>query len=237
MTENQPSNTDNIPKHLGFILDGNRRWARERGLPTLEGHRAGYSNLKDITKAAINSGVSYVSAYIFSTENWNRTPEEVKYLMDLAYRMLTKDLKELNKEQIRVVWLGSSDRVSEKLQKAIKNAEDKTKNNTRGTLALCFNYGGHTELVDAVKNIVSSGVDAQAIDHKVLEDNLYGGAEIPPVDLLVRTSGEQRLSGFMLYRMAYSELYFTDTFWPDFDEVQLEKALAEYARRNRRFGA
>ncbi len=225
-----------IPSHVGFILDGNRRWAREHGLPTLEGHRKGYDNLKEITKAAINSGVSYVSAYIFSTENWSRTPEEVKYLMDLAYRMLTKDLKELNKEQIRVIWLGSEQNISQKLLKAIKKAEDSTKNNTRGTLALCFNYGGHDELVNAIKKIVKSGYEPEEITEEVLSSTLYGGSDIPPVDFIVRTSGEQRLSGFMLHRSAYSELYFTDVFWPDFDEQELQKALTEYGRRQRRFG-
>lgn len=227
--------SNNIPVHLGLILDGNRRWARERGLPTLEGHSQGYDNLKEITKAAIRHGVSYVSAYIFSTENWNRTPKEVKYLMDLAYRMLTKDVAELNREQIRVVWLGSREKVSNKLLGAIEKAEESTKNNTRGTLALCFNYGGQNELVEAVRKITAQGLLPTEITEEVLADSLYV-PDVPPVDLLIRTSGERRLSGFMMYRTAYSELFFVDKYWPDFSEQDLNAALAEYVERERRHG-
>lgn len=230
-TKNQPS-----PRHVGLILDGNRRWARERGLPTLEGHRVGYDNLKEITREAIDSGVEYVSAYIFSTENWNRTADEIKYLMDLAYVLVTRDVRELNKEGIRVIWLGSPDGLSQRLQKAIRKAEDATKANTRGTLALCFNYGGHDELVEAARQIVRQEVSAEDITKETLAQALYAPA-VPPIDLLIRTSGEQRLSGFMLHRAAYAELYFTDVYWPDFDKVQLHQSLDEYARRHRRFGA
>ncbi len=227
--------SNNVPVHLGLILDGNRRWAREHGLPTLEGHSRGYDNLREIAKAAINRGVSYVSAYIFSTENWSRTPKEVKYLMDLAYRMLTKDIPELNKEQIRVVWLGGREKVSNKLLKAIERAEEATKGNSRGTLALCFNYGGQEELVDATRKIIGQGLAPTEINKEVLAAALYA-PDIPPVDLLVRTSGERRLSGFMMYRTAYAELYFTDTYWPDFSIQDLDAALAEYADRERRLG-
>lgn len=225
----------NIPEHLGLILDGNRRWARERGLPTLEGHSRGYDNLKDIAKVAVDRGVTYVSAFIFSTENWSRTPKEVKYLMDLAHRMLTKDVDELNAEQIRVVWLGAKEKVSQRLLKAIEQAETATRNNTRGTLALCFNYGGQDELVEAAQKIAAQGLQQKEITKEVLEAALYA-PDVPPVDLLVRTSGEQRLSGFMLYRAAYAELYFTDKYWPDFSEEDLDAALAEYAERERRHG-
>jgi undecaprenyl diphosphate synthase len=150
------SQTDmpNVPTHIGFILDGNRRWARSHNLPTLEGHRLGYNNLKDVCKAAADRGISFISAFVFSTENWNRSREEVRYLMSLAYTLLTKDVKELNKENIRVVWLGTKDRVSEKLQKAIAAAEESTRDNTRGTLCLCFNYGGQQEIVDAAKHLL-----------------------------------------------------------------------------------
>lgn len=224
-----------IPRHVGFILDGNRRWARERGLPTLEGHSRGYDNLKDIVKLAVDRGVQYVSAYIFSTENWSRTPKEVKYLMDLAYRMLTKDVDELNKEQIRVVWLGSKEKVSSKLLKAIEHAETATRSNTRGTLALCFNYGGQDELVDAMRQLTTQSLKPEEITRDSLEQALYA-PEVPPVDLLVRTSGEQRISGFMLYRVAYAELYFIDKYWPDFSGADLDAALADYAERERRHG-
>lgn len=204
-------------------------------MPTLEGHRQGYDNLKEIAKAAINRGVRYVSAYIFSTENWNRTADEVKYLMDLAYRMVTKDVRELNKENIRVVWLGSRERISNKLLKAIENAEESTRNNTRGTLALCFNYGGQEEIVDAARAIAAKGLRSDEITKEVLAETLYA-PEVPPVDLLIRTSGEHRVSGFMLWRIAYAELYFTAKYWPDFSEADLDAAMADYAARDRRLG-
>ena len=222
-----------LPIHLGFILDGNRRWAREQGLPTFEGHRRGYDNLKDIAKAAINSGVAFVSAFIFSTENWNRTADEVKYLMSLAYNVVTKDVEELNKENIRVVWLGSRDRLSQKLIDAIEKAESLTQANSRGTLALCFNYGGQQEIVDAASRLAETG---QAITADSLQKALYH-PEVPSIDLIIRTSGEQRLSNFMLWRAAYAEFYFIAKHWPAFTADDLKDALIEFAARKRRFGA
>lgn len=221
-----------LPTHLGLILDGNRRWAREQGLPTFEGHRKGYDNLKEITKAAINSGVAFVSAFIFSTENWNRTADEVKYLMGLAYNVVTKDIEELNKEKIRVLWLGSRDRLSQKLIDAIIKAEELTKNNTHGTLALCFNYGGQQEIADAASRLAESG---QAITTASLQGALYQ-PEVPDIDFIIRTSGEQRISNFMLWRAAYAELYFVTKHWPAFSAEDLNEALAEFAARQRRFG-
>jgi len=235
MSETLNIENETIPRHVGLILDGNRRWAREHGLPTLEGHRLGYDNLKTITKSAINQGVSYVSAYIFSTENWQRSAREVKYLMNLALRMITKDLAELNEENIRVVWLGREEKLSPKLLKALKFAEDSTKGNTRGTLALCFNYGGQDEIVDAVRALVKKGLSPNEIAKGAFEKALYA-PKIPPLDLLIRTSGELRLSGFMLYRAAYAELLFTDKYWPDFSEQDMREALVEYSRRDRRKG-
>lgn len=224
-----------IPAHIGFILDGNRRWARDRGLPTLEGHRQGYENLKTIALAAFDKGVTCISAYIFSTENWNREKEEVSYLMDLALRMVTRDLSELDKKGVRVVWLGSTDKVSDKLLKALKKAEEKTKNNTAGTLALCFNYGGKRELAEGVAKLVADGIKPEDVTEQLLESYLYY-PDIKPVDIVVRTSGEQRLSNFMLWRAAYSELMFIDKHWPAFDESDLDAVIAEYAHRQRRFG-
>lgn len=221
-----------IPTHVGLILDGNRRWAREQGLATLEGHRIGYDGLKDISKAAFNRGVKYLSAFIFSTENWNRSKEEVGYLMNLAHILLTRDVKELNKENIRVLWLGSRGKVSAKLQKAIDKAVETTKNNTHGTLCLCFNYGGQQEIVDAVKRFADEGREATLEN---FNQALYE-PEVPDIDLLVRTSGEHRTSGYMLWRAAYAELYFIDKYWPDFKEADLNLALKDYAKRQRRFG-
>ncbi len=229
------SDKPTIPAHIGLILDGNRRWAKAKGLPSFDGHNRGYENLKTITKAAINHGVKYVSAYIFSKENWNRTSDEVKYLMALAYILLNKDIAELNKENIRVVCLGSRERLSPKLIKAIEKAEEKTKNNTAGTLAICFNYGGREELADAVRQIINQKVSSEEINDDTLGKYLYH-PEVPDVDFLIRTSGEQRLSGYLLYRLNYSELYFIKKHWPDFTEQDLYSALEEYSMRQRRHG-
>lgn len=222
------------PIHVGLILDGNRRWARSHNMPQLEGHRTGYNNLKDIAKHAADRGVKYLSAFIFSTENWNRSKDEVNYLMNLAYTLLTRDVKELNKENIRVLWLGSRNRVSKKLQSAIDKAVKLTENNTRGTLCLCFNYGGRQEIVDAAQALVNKGNKNVTIEdfHAALYE-----PEVPDVDLLIRTSGELRTSGYMLWRAAYAELYFTDKYWPDFGRTDFDAALDEYAHRQRRFGA
>jgi undecaprenyl diphosphate synthase len=199
----------------------------------MEGHRIGYNNLKDITKAAVKRGVRYVSAYIFSTENWNRTPAEVKYLMNLAYAIVTKELDEIHREEIRVRWLGTPEGLSARMLKAIRRAEETTKNNTKGTLCLCFNYGGHQEIADAAQQLVDAG--ETTITPQKLAAALYA-PDVPAVDYIIRTSGEQRLSNFMLWRASYSELYFTGKHWPDFSATDLDIALAEYAQRQRRFG-
>jgi undecaprenyl diphosphate synthase len=224
-----------VPIHLGLILDGNRRWAKERGLPTFDGHREGYQNLKKICSAALERGVKYVSAFVFSTENWKRSREEVNYLMKLLHWVATKEVDEMNRKNIRVRFLGSESGLTSKVVKAIRSAEEKTKDNTGGTLALCLNYGGQQEIADAVKDILKEGIKAEDITPQVIADHLYG-SDIPPVDLVIRSSGEQRISGFMLWRMAYAELKFVDTYWPAFSEAQLDECLADYAARQRRFG-
>ncbi len=223
------------PNHLGLILDGNRRWANANGLPSLEGHRRGYENLKTIAKEAFDNGVNYVSAYTFSTENWSRSKEEVDYLMSLAMKIAVKDSRQLIKENIKIVVLGIEDRVPEKLIKAWRDTEEESKNNTGGVLALCFNYGGMREISDAVKKIVQSGVSASEVSPELIENNLYHPG-LPAIDFMIRTSGEQRISNFMLWRMAYAELYFADVHWPDFDKQELAKALEDYSNRRRRFG-
>lgn len=227
--------SDIVPQHIGLILDGNRRWAKSQGLPQLEGHRTGFENLKLIAEQSFERDVSYVTAFIFSTENWNRTQEEVGYLMDLAYKMITRDLLETFKKGIRLVWIGSEENVSEKLVKALRNAEATTKDNTRGTLSLCFNYGGKKEITDAVKRMITDGVDAQEVTEKKIESYLYG-PDVPAIDLLVRTSGEQRISNFMLWRAAYAELLFVDKHWPAFTVDDLDAAIEEFGQRSRRFG-
>lgn len=223
------------PRHLGLILDGNRRWARENGMPSLEGHRKGYQNLKTIAEAAIDRGVQYVSAYVFSTENWNRSKEEVNYLMGLLYWVATEEVNELNKKNIKIVFVGSEERLNPKTLKAILAAEKKTAGNTRGTLALCLNYGGQQEIADATKRIIAEGINAEEVTPELINKYLYA-PDLPQVDLVIRTSGEQRLSNFMLWRVAYAELLFVEPHWPAFSEGDLDAALAEYASRTRRFG-
>lgn len=229
------SKSGHVPNHLGLILDGNRRWARTRGLPTLEGHKEGYDNLKSIAEHAFNSGVKYVSAYVFSTENWNRSEDEVTYLMSLLLKFFKKDCKQLNKKGVKIMWLGSRLKLSEKILKAVDEAAEMTKNNTKGVLALCFNYGGYDEISEAVKKIIKLGAKPEDVNPELIRGNLFS-PDLPDLDLVIRTSGEQRISNFMLWRIAYSEFYFTDKFWPEFHPADLQIALDDYANRSRRFG-
>lgn len=223
--------------HVGVIMDGNRRWAKSRGLNSFEGHFKGYQNMRDLAiYAIVEKGIPYLSAFVFSTENWSRTKEEVGYLMKLVLRAMTEYLDEFHNKNIRIVVLGSRNKLDGKIIEAIEKAEAKTKGNTRGTLALCFNYGGQAEIVDAAKKMIEEKIDPARITEESFAGYLYH-PEVPPVDLLIRTSGEQRLSGFMLYRAAYSELLFMDKHWPEFTAADIDMALAEYAKRQRRFGA
>ena len=224
-----------IPKHIGFILDGNRRWATENGLPKLVGHKKGYENLKTIADKCFERGIEVVSAYIFSTENWNRELEEVNYLMDLALKIFTKDLNELIEKGIRVVFSGRRERLDQKILDAIDNTVEKTKQNKKGTINICFNYGGQFEIADAFKKIMHSEMDASKITPEIIRENLYH-PELPAVDYIVRTSGEKRLSNFLLWDSAYAELEFVDTHWPAFSESDLDDVLGEFSNRMRRFG-
>ena len=225
-----------VPTHLGLILDGNRRWATAQGLPTLEGHRKGYENLKTIGKAAIKRGIRYVSAFVFSTENWNRSAEEVGYLMKLLLWVAKNEVKELDEANIRVRFAGSKENLSPQIIKAMAKAEERTKNNTAGTLVLCLNYGGQQEIVAAINEILRDEPKIKEVTPLILEKHLYV-PEVPPIDLLIRTSGEQRVSNFMLWRLAYSELLFVKPHWPAFTEKDLDDALESYSHRQRRFGS
>lgn len=224
-----------IPNHIGYIVDGNRRWAKKHGLPTYEGHLAGYNAIQDVALATLNSGVKYMSAYIFSTENWKRSEDEVNKLMGLVLRLLTSDLPMFEKNNVKLRVLGSRDNVNDKILKAIDNAEAQTANNTAGTLAICFNYGGQLEIVEAFKKIIQSGSTAKDISIDLINQNLYA-PEIPPMDLLVRTSGEQRISNFMLWRAAYSEIMFIEKLWPDLKKEDVAKIISKFSKRSRRFG-
>ena len=223
------------PNHIGYIVDGNRRWARQQGIPKYEGHLAGYNALKDVIYETIGQGVQYVSVYTFSTENWKRAQEEVSYLLQLTVRLLQADLHELIERGIRFRHLGSREGLPDKVLKALDNAEEKTKDLTNGTLCACFNYGGHREIVDATKRAIEDGLAPDEITEETLTSRLYA-PEVPPIDVVARTSGEKRLSNFMLWRAAYSELIFLDKFWPDMTAADVTAIIKEYSKRNRRFG-
>jgi undecaprenyl diphosphate synthase len=223
------------PRHVGYIVDGNRRWAKKHGLPAYEGHLAGYNALKDVALATLEAGSEYMSAYVFSTENWKRSADEIKHIMGLTLRVITSDVPMFNTYNVRLQIIGSREGVDPKITKAMDAAEEATKNNTGGTFALCFNYGGQLEIADAVKKIVQSGVSADEVTPDLIAQNLYV-PEVPPMDLLVRTSGEQRLSNFMLWRAAYSEMIFMDKMWPDMTKDDVTAIMKEYSRRQRRFG-
>lgn len=224
-----------LPRHIGFIVDGNRRWARQHGIPDYEGHLAGYNTLHDIVQAVFDGGVEYMSMYVFSTENWKRSEDEVSRLMSLIMRVLKSDLPQFQEKNIRVRVLGSREGLSPKVAQAVETAETETAGNTRGTLAICFNYGGQREIVDAVKEIVQAGVPADEITEHTIASHLYA-PEVPPLDLLVRTSGEHRISNFMLWRSAYSEMLFLDKLWPDMTKEDVADILETYSKRQRRFG-
>lgn len=224
-----------VPTHVGIILDGNRRWAKARGLKTIEGHKEGAEVFKKVSLAAFDSGVKYFSAFVFSTENWQRAKDEVSFLMKLVVRAVELHLDEFHQKNIKIVVVGSRENVPKTVLKAIIRTEEKTANNSGGTLALCFNYGGRQEIVDAIKSVVSSGVAPDQISEEVISTYMYK-SELPDIDLLIRTSGEQRTSGFMLWRAAYAELLFVPKMWPDFTIVDLEESLRVYATRQRRFG-
>lgn len=224
-----------IPEHVGFIVDGNRRWAKKHGIPTYEGHLAGYNASVDVMLASFDAGVKFVSLYTFSTENWKRTEGEVSKIMGLVLKLLTSDIHILQDNNIRLRVIGSRENLSKGIIKAIEEAEEKTAANTRGTTVVCFNYGGQLEIAEACKKIIQSGGVAEDITPDTIAAHLYA-PDIPPVDLVVRTSGEKRLSNFMLWRTAYSEFIFLDKLWPDMTKDDVRDILEEYSRRGRRFG-
>lgn len=224
-----------IPKHIGYVIDGNRRWAKMHGLPAYEGHLAGYNAIKEVLLETLHSGVKYATAYIFSTENWKRSKDEVGYLMGMLLRVLESDLPTFLEHNVQLKVIGTRDGLSDAVLKAIDKAEDKTASLNGGTLLLCLNYGGQLEIVDAVKKIVQSGLESEDITAEVISNNLYA-PEVPPCDLIVRTSGEKRLSNFMLWRAAYSEFIFLEKNWPDMTKEDVSAILEEYASRHRRFG-
>ena len=224
-----------IPRHVAVIMDGNGRWARARGQPRLAGHRAGTRNIRRVLRACASSGVEVLTIYAFSTENWGRPSAEVRGLMRLLEQALTEQLAELHAEGVQIRHSGSLERVSESLSKAIQEALELTKDNQRIILNVAFNYGGRAEIMNAVRRIIADGVAAEEVNEDLFTRYLHT-AGLPDPDLIIRTAGEMRLSNFLIWQGAYAEYYSTPTYWPDFDQEELRKALEAYAARERRFG-
>jgi len=216
-------------------MDGNGRWAKARGLHRLDGHRAGVDNIRRVLEACVKYGVKILTIYAFSTENWQRPEYEVQGLLRLLERVLEREVQELHENGVQLRHLGRLDGLSEWLQKQIKEAIELTRNNDRLILNIAFNYGGRAEIVEATRKLIQDGIPPDAIDEELFSHYLYT-AGLPDPDLVIRTSGEMRISNFLLWQAAYSELYATPTYWPDFDEEELYKALVAYSRRERRFG-
>ena len=228
----------NIPKHVAIIMDGNGRWATKRNLSRSIGHLEGSKTLKKIVEYAFSNGIEILSVFAFSTENFKRSKEEVNYLMNLFVKMFKDYFDELNEKGIKIVFSKKEIGLPDKLENIIKDVTEKTKDNKNGIFNVCINYGGQDEIVDVVKKIskkvLDGNINIDDINKNIIEENLY--QKLPPIDLLIRTSGEYRISNYMLWQMAYSEMYFTNTYFPDFDELELKKAIEEYSKRDRRFG-
>jgi undecaprenyl diphosphate synthase len=224
-----------VAETVAIIMDGNGRWARRRGLPTPAGHRAGTRALRRTVEAAIDVGIHDLVVYAFSTENWSRPQDEVDALMEIFGETIERELADLAEQGVRVRFIGRRDRAPIALRRRMEAMEDRTELNSRLGLWIAFDYGGRAELVEVARRLVESGVDPREVDENVFAENLYA-PELPDPDLLIRTSGEMRISNFMLWQLAYAELVFVDRLWPDFDGRDLRAALAEYAQRRRRFG-
>ena len=225
----------NIPKHVAIIMDGNGRWAAARGLPRLAGHRAGTENLRRVIRAAAEFGIKYLTFYAFSTENWSRPEDEVKGLMRILSDYIDKETKELHKEGARLLHIGHLDGLGPMLEEKVRYAMDLTKDNTTITVVLAFNYGGRDEIVTAVKHMLVDKVNPDQVNEALLSQYMFT-AGIPDPDLVIRTSGEQRTSNFLVWQSVYAEWAFPQVFWPDFDEKVLLQTLTDYDRRERRFG-
>ena len=228
----------NYPNHVAIILDGNRRWAKERNLPSLNGHQKGFENICDLVPYIINKGVKYLSVFAFSTENFKRSVEEVKYLMDIFVDMFNKECNKIHDEDIKIVFSGRQENLREDVKEAMATITEKTKNNQKGVFNVCLNYGGQQEIADATKkvceDVLAGKINKEDINEKLLYKYMY--QELPPIDFMIRTSGEERISNFMIYELSYAEMYFPKVYFPDFNRDEFEKAIDEYNKRNRRFG-
>ena len=222
-------------KHIAIIMDGNRRWAKEKHLPSAMGHQKGVDSLRSTMRLFDRFGIKYLTVYAFSTENWNRKKEEVEFLMGLLAKTLLNELDDMHKENVRIRFLGDLTKLSKNLVDIVKNAENKTKDNTGVNLNIAFNYGSRDEITNALKAIVQEGLKSEDITEETVSNHLYT-KDIPDPDLLIRTGGEKRISNYLLWQLAYSEIYVTDAYWPEFDENELSKAIVEFEHSNRRFG-
>ncbi len=226
-------------QHIAIIMDGNRRWAKEKHLPSAMGHQKGVQSLKTALKACHEFGVKYLTVYAFSTENWNRPKDEVNFLMGLLANTIKNEIKELHENGVRIKFIGKISELNDELKEILHSAEEKTKDNTGVKLQIAFNYGSRMEITNAVKEIakdIAEGkLKAEDVTEQIIQDKLYT-KDIPDPDLLIRTGGEQRLSNYLLWQSAYSEIYVTNEYWPDFDKDSLAKAIKEYSERTRRFG-
>jgi len=223
-----------IPNHVAIIMDGNGRWAESKNLDVSDGHIAGYKNIRQVIIIMKNMGVKYITLYAFSTENWNRPKNEVDSLIELAVSVINDETRELNNNNVKIQHLGRTDRMKTSLVKKIKKAIDITKNNTGITLSIAFDYGGRDEIINATNMIIGKNTQ-EDIDQDKFNQCLYS-SNLPDVDFLIRTGGEYRISNFLLWKIAYSELYFTPIFWPDFSEEEIKLSFTEYSTRQRRFG-
>lgn len=228
--------SNHVPSHIAIIMDGNGRWAKSRGKDRLVGHEAGTENIRRILRHAARRGVEYLTIWAFSTENWRRPEEEVSGLMDILGRTLVSEIEELHQQGAQLRHIGDLSALSPELQASINEAIERTSVNNRIVLTIAFNYGGRQELVQAIRRMIADGVNPDMVTEEAICDYLYM-PELPEPDLIIRTSGEKRISNFLLWQGAYSELHFSDKFWPDFDEADLDEALLDYAGRERRFGA
>ena len=222
-------------KHIAIIMDGNRRWAKDKNLPSAVGHKKGVDALRNVVRACDDFGVKYLTVYAFSTENWNRKQEEVEFLMDLVAVTLKNELDEMHKENVQIRFIGDRKRLSDNLQKILFNAETQTKNNNGVILQIALNYGSRSEIVEAVKNIVAEARGQDEIDENLISQYLYT-SQVPDPDLLIRSGGEMRISNYLLWQIAYSEIIFKDEYWPDFNAKILSECIEEFAGRNRRYG-
>ncbi|MBA4421433.1 MAG: isoprenyl transferase [Anaerolinea sp.] len=225
-----------IPQHVAIIMDGNGRWAKKRGLPRLAGHQAGTENLRRIIRACVELGVRYLTIYAFSTENWGRPREEVEGLLKILESVIEKELRELHEEGVQLRHIGRLEKLPASLRTQVKNAIELTKDNDRLTVVVAFNYGGKDEIVHAVEQLIRAGVKPEEVSESLIASQLFT-AGIPDPELIIRTSGEMRLSNFLIWQAAYSEYYVTPAYWPDFDKEELQKAIDAYGLRNRRFGS